>query len=388
MMKKPVVSLLALLSLSFSSFHVLAQALLTSKQIETVVNTTLLPLIKQQEIPGMAVAVIYNGQPMYFNYGLADITTQRPVTENTLFELGSVSKTFTGVLGGYAAESGLLDLNDPVTKYSPELTGTSWKNVTMLQLATYTAGGLPLQVPDQINNQAELWKYYQQWQPHYAAGTTRVYSNASIGLFGALAVTKSPLRFEQFMEKHIFQPLKLTRTFIHVPESMQPDYAWGYRNGHAMRVTPGMLDAEAYGVKSTTHDMVKFMLANIDPTVFSAKNPVLEQAITRAQSRYFRAGEMYQGLGWEMYNWPINPQTIINASDNKVALQPQKITTLTPTVAAVSASWVHKTGSTNGFGAYIAFIPEQKIGIVMLANKNYPNPVRVEAATKILQALQ
>ncbi|MGL4931426.1 MAG: serine hydrolase, partial [Plesiomonas sp.] len=87
-------------------------------------------------------------------------------------------------------------------------------------------------------------------------------------------------------------------------------------------------------------------------------------------------------------NWPINPQTIINASDNKVALQPQKVTTLTPAVAAVSASWVHKTGSTNGFGAYIAFIPEQKIGIVMLANKNYPNPVRVEAATKILQALQ
>ena len=57
----------------------------------------------------------------------------------------------------------------------------------MLNLGTYTAGGLPLQFPDNVTDPASMLAYYRQWQPEYAAGTHRRYSNPSIGLLGMLA---------------------------------------------------------------------------------------------------------------------------------------------------------------------------------------------------------
>ncbi|WP_145577571.1 class C beta-lactamase [Yersinia mollaretii] len=388
MMKKSLITTLVLTAIAASPLSTSAQTKLTEQQVAAIVNDTLKPLIEKQDIPGMAVAVFYDGKPQFFNYGVADIKAGTPVTENTLFELGSVSKTFTGVAGEYAMQTGIMNLNDPVTDYAPELTGSQWKAVKMLHLATYTAGGLPLQLPDSVTDQKSLWQYYQQWQPEWAPGEMRNYSNASIGLFGALAVKRSQLTFEEYMKKSVFQPLKLNHTFITVPESMLPNYAWGYKEGQPMRVTLGMLGEEAYGVKSTTKDMVRFMQANMNPESLPVENDKLKQALTAAQSRYFQAGEIFQGLGWEMYNWPIDPQRVIADSGNDVALKPRKAKELLPPPPAVRASWVHKTGATNGFGAYIVFIPEQNIGIVMLANKNYPNPVRVQAAYNILQALR
>ncbi|TQI80451.1 beta-lactamase class C [Serratia fonticola] len=387
MMKKSVINILMFTAIATSPFYTCAQTPQKDQQIAAIVNNTLTSLLEKQGIPGMAVAVFYEGKAHFFNYGVADIKTGRPVTENTLFEMGSVSKTFTGIAGAYAQQTGIMDLNDPVSHYAPELTGPQWKGIKMLHLATYTAGGLPLQLPESVTDQKSLWQYYQQWQPTWAAGIMRNYSNASIGLFGALAVKKSGLSFEDYMEKAVFQPLHLTQTFITVPPSMQADYAWGYKNGVALRVTPGMLDAEAYGVKSTSRDMAKFMQANMEPSSLPVEDEKLKQAIVSAQTRYFRIDSLFQGLGWEMYDLPINPQAVIAASGNDIALQARQAQALTPPVSAVPASWVHKTGSTNGFGAYVVFIPQKKVGIVMLANKNYPNPIRVEAAYRILEAL-
>lgn len=371
-----------LLSVASSAFA----APMSEKQLAEVVERTVTPLMNAQAIPGMAVAVIYQGQPHYFTFGKADVTANKPVTPQTLFELGSISKTFTGVLGGDAIARGEIALGDPVAKYWPELTGKQWQSIRMLDLATYTAGGLPLQVPDEVTDTASLLRFYQNWQPQWKPGTTRLYANASIGLFGALAVKPSGMSYEQAMTTRVFKPLKLDHTWINVPKAEEAHYAWGYREGKAVHVSPGMLDAEAYGVKTNVKDMASWVIANMKPDSLQA--PSLKQGIALAQSRYWRVGAMYQGLGWEMLNWPVDAKTVVGGSDNKVALAPLPVAEVNPPAPPVKASWVHKTGSTGGFGSYVAFIPEKQLGIVMLANKSYPNPARVEAAYRILDALQ
>lgn len=366
-----------------------AAALAISPQaLETLVNRTVEPLMMQQQIPGMAVAVIWQGKPHFFYYGAADVKRGRVVNGDTLFELGSVSKTFTGTAGGYAMRSGLADPDAPVADYSSALKEAPWRDITLLQLATYTAGGLPLQLPDTVKDEPSLWKYYQGWQPQWTPGSIRRYSNASIGLFGALAVKRSGLDFESFMQRHVFTPLKLEHTFIRVPEREMANYAWGYRDGKPVRVTPGMLDAEAYGIKTTIKDMATFMQANIDGGALKNRDPLLPKAIVAAQTGYVKAGGFYQGLGWEAWPLTVSAGQMSAASGNQVALEPMPAERQTPALPFRPDSWIHKTGSTNGFGAYIAFIPGKNAGIVMLANKNYPNPQRVSAAWQILSQLQ
>src|SRR5690606_2066596 len=258
--------------------------------------TAIRPILAEHDVPGMAVAIAVGDQTFFFNYGVASREENIPVSENTLFEMGSVSKTFTATLFAYAQELGKVSLDDHPSKFIPQLKNSASDKASFLNLGTYTAGGLPLQVPDEVRND-QMIDYFQQWKPEFAPGTHRKYSNPSIGLFGHIAAIALQSEFSAAMENQLFPKLGLSNTFIRVPERAMANYAGGYNKANQpVRVNPGVLDAEAYGVKSTAADMIRFVQANNAPGELEKS---IQRALEATHVGYFAVGEMVQGLSWE-----------------------------------------------------------------------------------------
>ena len=332
-------------------------------------------------IPGMAVAIAVDGQNHIFNYGVESKDTNRPVSPATMFELGSISKTFTVTLTSYADVTGRLSLSDKASKYLPAMKGRPFGDVVLTDLGTHTAGGFPLQVPDEVKTEKQLMEYLATWKPSYAAGTHRTYANPSIGMLGYITAKSMNDGFVALMEGKLFPSLGLKSTFIDVPKSRMADYAQGYkRNGEPARMTPAILSSEAYGVKSTASDMIRFIDANMGLVELGDK---LQQAINNTHRGYFDVGAMTQDLIWEQYSYPATLTTLLD-NNSSAMLKTIPVKQLTPAMEPREDVWINKTGSTNGFGAYVAFIPKERLGIVILANKNYPNEDRVSAAYRIL----
>jgi beta-lactamase class C len=353
--------------------------------VHAAVDRAIRPLMAQHDVPGMAVAVTVDGQAMFFNYGLASKEKGIPVSENTLFELGSVSKTFTAALACYAHGQGRLSFDDHPGRFMPQLKGSAIDRASLLELGTYTAGGLPLQMPDEVNDDARMLAYFQGWTPDAPPGTQRRYSNPSIGLFGHVTALALQAGFADAAEDKLFPALGLKHTHIRVPAAAMADYAWGYNSANKpVRVNPGVFDAEAYGVKSSAADMIRFVQENIDPGQLGEST---RQALACTHTGYFRIGDTVQGLGWEQYRAPVSLAQLQAGNSEKMSRNANPVTRLEPPQAPARGTLFNKTGATTGFGAYVLFVPEYRVGIVMLANKNYPNAARIQAAHAILGEL-
>lgn len=361
------------------------QGELQTERLASLIDSHIIPVMAGHGVPGMAVAITVDGSLHYFNYGVASREGNQPVDQHTLFEIGSLSKTFTATLGALAQARGALRLTDRVDQHMPELRDSATGTVRLLDLATYTAGGLPLQFPADVRDHAGMLDYYRQWRPDHAAGTHRLYSNPSIGLFGFVVAKSLGRPFDEAVENDLFPSLGLSESHLRVPAERMSRYAQGYtRDDKPIRVGPGMLDSEAYGVKSTSADLIRFVQAHIDPE--HLEMPLRDAVLTTRQGYYSVAG-MTQGLGWEHYPYPTPLERLLAGNATEVVLQVNAVTPHDPNLPPAADVLVNKTGSTNGFGGYIAFVPSRRIGIVMLANKNYPNPARIEAAHRILEGL-
>lgn len=371
-------SVLTAFSLMFYTLHAGAEVP-SQAAMEKVIE----PLMTQWQVPGMAVAVSVNGKAQFYNYGVASKTSKQPVTQRTLFEIGSLSKTFTATLAQYAADEGKLNFTDPASRYLPALSGSAFDRVTLLQLATHTAG-TPLFVPDDVTTTPQLIAWYKAWQPPSPPGTTRVYSNLGIGLLGMITAHALNQPFSSAMENQMLPALGLHHSFITVPPVAMPDYAQGYnKEDKPVRVTPGPLDAESYGLKSSSGDLIRYLEINLGQHL---TNGPWREAVQKTHTGYVRAGEFTQALMWEFYPLPVDEATLLAGNDSARIMKGVAAQSVTNPQAPVAA-WYNKTGSTNGFSSYAVFIPSRNIAVILLANKWYPNDARVKAAWDIVQGI-
>ncbi|MGO3799118.1 MAG: serine hydrolase, partial [Vibrio casei] len=112
----------------------------------------------------------------------------------------------------------------------------------------------------------------------------------------------------------------------------------------------------------------------------------IKHALENSHIGYFDTKTFTQAVGWEGYNYPTSLSKLLEGNSSDVILNAKSVT---PSITGNLGSdvWFNKTGSTGGFGAYVAYVPSEKVGVVILANKKYPNTERVESAYDIINSI-
>jgi beta-lactamase class C len=334
---------------------------------------------------GVAIGMVGPQGRHLFYFGSADPAAQTPVRADTLFEIGSLSKTFTVALAAIAAARGALKWEDAPGRHVPEVRGPGTDRLTLRDLATHATGGMPLQFPAEAKTWDEAAAWYRSWTPAGEPGAMRAYANPSIGLLGVATARAMKGEFAALMRQHVLAQLGLKDTVYSVPQAMMARYAKGQtRDGRPGRLSPGMLATEAYGLKTTAPDMLRWVEAQLG----AASTPSdLRQALKATQAGWLKVGPMTQGLIWEWYAPPAATEALLEGNGEAMWMKPNAGMRLDGSAQPPAGAFVNKTGGTNGFGAYAAFMPEQRTGLVILANRNHAAPLRIALAQRLREAI-
>jgi CubicO group peptidase (beta-lactamase class C family) len=178
----------------------------------------ILDAMSRYQVPGVAVAVLYNGAEYVRGYGLTNVDYPLPVDGDTLFRIGSLTKTFTGTAIMRLVDQGKLDLNAPVRAYLPalELADDSVAaTVTVRQLLNHSAGWLGDDYADYGRGDDALARYVagmQQLPQRTALGQVFTYNNAAVNLAGRVIEIVAGLPYEAAIRQLLLDPLGLTRS--------------------------------------------------------------------------------------------------------------------------------------------------------------------------------
>ena len=247
-------------------------------------------------------------------FGVADLETKRPVTADTIFRIGSITKMFTalGVMMLVGQEK--LGLDRPVRVYAPQAPyANPWEDtypVTVAQLLEHTAGFQDLTKeefdynrPEPLSLEEGLAVKPESRTVHWKPGLHAVYSNSGYGLAGYVLQKVAGTRYEDFIAERIFAPLGMKSSGFFLDAQTQPRLAIGY-NRDAKTVIPywNMILRPSGGINSTPRDMAAFVQMLLNLGQYRDKRLVRPESVARMEvpltSLAARSGLLFgYGLG-------------------------------------------------------------------------------------------
>lgn len=249
----------------------LSPALAGASSLEAAVDQYLQEEMRQQQIPGIALAVVKDGEPVLVKgYGRATLEHAVPVTPDTVFQLGSIGKQFTATAVMMLVNQGKLSLDDPLKKYLPEVPD-SWRAVTLRLMLNHQAGIAQFTTPkrqllDLMHDYTdeELIKLAISQPLDFEPGTDVSYSDTAYVLLGFVINRVAGQFYGDFLQEHVFKPLGMERTRIISDSDIVPDRASGYerRDDGTLRnqtpVSPALNRTADGSLYSTVRDLMKW----------------------------------------------------------------------------------------------------------------------------------
>lgn len=306
--------------------------------------------------PGLAVAVVRDGQVIFRKgYGLADLEHNIPITPATVFDVASVSKQFAGLATAMLVNEGKLKLSDDITKYIPELSIKT--PVTVEHLVHHTSGFRDWpgtlavagwSFDDVISFRQILDMAYNQQSLNFAPGAEYFYSNTGYNLLTEIIQRVTKKSFREWTDENFFKPLGMTSTVFRDDHTMLVrNRAFGYARAQGgFRHTPNNLTALGSSSMFSSVDDLARWLINFD-----------EGRVGGGALALFRTTK-------PLNNGTANPYAFGVSHGTHRGL---------PTIGH-SGSWA-------SFRTHVVHFPQQKAGVVVLANGNWINAT--EAAMKV-----
>ncbi len=295
---------------------------------------------------GIVVGIIDEAGPRYYSYGRVAVSSDEAPDEHTVFEIGSITKVFTAILLADMAEKGELALDDPIQDHLPDGVTAPTRNgqdITLAHLSMHTSA-LPRlpgnMAPANPNNPyadytaEQLYDFLGGYTLTRDIGAQYEYSNLAVGLLGQLLARRAGMDYEGLVKARLTDALGMAETGITLTPAMQQRLATGHSSGVEVENWDIPTLAGAGALRSTAHDMLRFLAANmgLDET------PLYTAMQTTHQTRVENTPiGMEVGLGWH-----------IRKSDD--------------------ATTIWHNGGTGGYRTFAGFVQGGNKGVVVLTN--------------------